>query len=224
MAGAAADKAGLRDGDVVRQVGTVPVVDGQQLRRLIRASVVNGRTVPATWKIDRAGIELEIIVTPETRQDGELLVGRIGAYVGAMPELVTVRYGAVDGLWRGVTHTWDVSALDAQNDGQDADWRGSLKNLSGPLTIADYAGKSAAHGTDAVLAVPGLDQCQLGGFEFAAAAGSGRWSPDVLSLGRCDGQTGLRMPGWRLCSGAALPSCFFMMSIALFNDITRLFG
>lgn len=221
--GAAADKAGLRDGDVVRQVGSVPVVDGQQLRQLIRASVLNGETAPAVWKINRTGTELEVSVTPEVRQEGELLIGRIGAYVGAMPELVMVRYGAADGLWRGMIRTWDVSVLTLRMMGKMLVGEASLKNLSGPLTIADYAGKSAGMGLTQYLLFLALISVSLGVLNLLPLP--------VLDGGHLmyylwEGITGKSVSdAWmeRLQRGG-VAILLVMMSIALFNDITRLFG
>lgn len=223
VAGAAADKAGLRNGDVVRQVGSVTVVDGQQLRLLIRASVLNGQSVPAVWKITRAGTELEVTVKPETKQDGELLIGRIGAYVGAMPELVTVRYGAADGLWRGLVRTWDVSVLTLRMMGKMLVGEASLKNLSGPLTIADYAGKSAGMGLTQYLLFLALISVSLGVLNLLPLP--------VLDGGHLmyylwEGITGKSVSdAWmeRLQRGG-VAILLVMMSIALFNDITRLFG
>lgn len=223
VVGAAADKAGLRDGDLVRQVGPVPVVDGQQLRQLIRSSVLTGQAVPAVWKITRAGTDLELTVTPEVRQEGALTVGRIGAYVGAMPELVTVKYGVADGLWRGMVRTWDVSILTLRMMGKMVIGEASLKNLSGPLTIADYAGKSAGMGLTQYLLFLALISVSLGVLNLLPLP--------VLDGGHLmyylwEGIIGKPVSdAWmeRLQRGG-VAILLVMMSIALFNDITRLFG
>ena len=146
MAGGAAARAGLRSGDLVLRMGSMPVNDGQQLREMIRATAQQGRPPALAWQIERAGQSLSIEVRPDVREEGGQTVGRIGAYVGAAPEMVKVSKGPLQGLWAGAERVWEVSVLSLKLLGRMLMGELSLKNLSGPIAIADYAGKSAAMG------------------------------------------------------------------------------
>ena len=115
-------------------------------------------------EIERQGQRLQVQVTPDmvTADGGGPAFGRIAAYVGAPPAMVTVRLGPIDGLWQGVEKTWEVSALTLRMMGRMVVGQASVKNLSGPLTIADYAGKSASLGLTQYLLFLALISVSLG--------------------------------------------------------------
>lgn len=223
VADGAAARAGLRQGDLVLRLGASDVVDGSQLRELIRAGGRSGKTQAQAWRIERDGRQIDLMVQPDVVQEADGPVGRIGAYVGTAPELVNVRYGALEGLWKGAERTWEVSVLTLRMMGRMVIGEASIKNLSGPLTIADYAGRSASMGLTQYLAFLALISVSLGVL-------------NLLPLPVLDGGH-LMYYLWEALTGRSVSDAWMerlqrggvvvlllMMSIALFNDLTRLFG
>jgi regulator of sigma E protease len=144
VAGGPAARAGLRSGDRVLRVDGEPVLDAHQLRLRIRKLGPDSEARPMTWLVERQGRTLELVVMPRVLGDGAQRIGRIDAIVGkVLPEMVTVRLGLLDGLTRGATLTWEQATLTLKMIGRMLVGEASLKNLSGPITIADYAGQSA---------------------------------------------------------------------------------
>jgi regulator of sigma E protease len=221
--GGPAAAAGLAKGDRVLSIDGLPVTDAQGLRERIRAAVHDGRTHAQRWMVDRGGLAKSIEVTPRPVTQGEQTFGRVDAYVGAPPAMVTVRHGPVDGLRLGAERTWEVSALTVRMLGRMLVGEASVKNLSGPLTIADYAGQSVKQGLAYYLGFLALVSVSLGVLNLLPLP---MLDGGHLMYYLFEGVTGRPVPEvWleRLQRGGIVV-LLMMMSVALFNDVARLFG
>ncbi len=115
----------------------------------------------------RDGTELSLTLRPESFEQNGKRIGRIGAAPQvdptAMRDLVTVvRYGPLQALEMACKRTWETSVFSLRMLGKMAVGEVSWKNLSGPVTIADYAGQSAQLGLGPYLAFLALISISLG--------------------------------------------------------------
>lgn len=220
----AAEQAGLLANDRVLRVQDQWVEDAYQLRMLIRSALTEqGQPKTQLWTVERAGQVITLDVTPQVVQQGEQTIGRLGAFIGLAPEGLTQSYGVLGSAWRGVERTWEMSTLTVEMLWRMVTGQASVKNLSGPLTIADYAGKSASMGFTAYLLFLALISVSLGVL-------------NLLPLPMLDGGH-LMYYLWEAVTGNPVSDAWMdrlqrggfvvlmgLMSLAVFNDVTRLLG
>jgi regulator of sigma E protease len=163
VSGSVAEHAGLKPGDRILSANGKPIVSWNALVELVRTHP--GQELRLTYQ--REGERRELALVPEAVQQNGSAVGRIGAAAKldqqAMDKLVTVvRYGAADALAKAVEKTWDTSIFSLRMLGRMLIGQVSWKNLSGPVTIADYAGQSAQLGLVSYLSFLALISISLG--------------------------------------------------------------
>lgn len=226
VASSPAQKAGLHARDLVESVDGVPVSDWSDLVEKIRSSPQQNLVM----KIRRDGNTLTVNVTPERvrSEDGKSWIGRIGAAVAASASvksrfLARQAYAPGGALWQAINKTLEMSGITLRVLGKMIIGEASVKNLSGPISIARYAGESAGVGLSAflgflaivsvslgvlnLLPIPILDGGHLMYYLIELAKGS-PVSDSMQAIGQ---QVGLAV-------------LLGLMGLAFYNDIIRLIG
>jgi regulator of sigma E protease len=223
--GSAAERAGLMKGDRLRAIDGRPVDSANTFITYVKAHA--GK--PLQLEVQRGeanqgqGQLVTLTVVPQVQRDDETgeQVGRIGAALEVQAPSVDVRYGPLESVRLGAWRTWDIATYSLRMFGRMITGEASLKNLSGPVTIADYAGKSARLGPSAFLSFLALVSISLGVLNLLPIP--------VLDGGHLlyylvEAVTGKAVSDrWQLVLQRAGLACIVALSaIALFNDLARL--
>ncbi len=166
--GGVAQRAALQEGDVILRANGVAVQRWSEVVEAVRAHP--GQTVLLDIRrgdIQRGETMLSIAVVPQAVAESGSMVGKIGAAPKVDPAAwqalyTEVSYGPLEALARSLRKTWETSAISLKMLGKMVLGEVSMKNLSGPITIADYAGQSAAMGMVAYLGFLALISISLG--------------------------------------------------------------
>jgi regulator of sigma E protease len=223
VSGGPADQAGLKNGDLVLRVDGQTISDAHQLRARIRQLAADGTSKPMLWAVERGNGPLELTVQARVMSEKGQRFGRIDAVVGKVPEVVTVRTGIWEGLARGISLTWEQSLLTVKMFGRMLIGEASLKNISGPITIADYAGQSLERGLPYFIGMLALVSVGLGVINLLPVP---MLDGGHLMYYLFEGLTGRPVPEswlvWLQRAGAAV--LLMMMTLAFYNDLAPRLG
>ena len=146
--GSPASQAGLSTGDRVVSVNGEPIATADKLRAAIRASAEKALELG----VEREERLIRLQVTPARITDDKgNSFGRIGAELSDRLPPIKVQYGPIESIPRAVQKTADTAVFSLKMLGKMLTGEASWKNLSGPVTIADYAGQTARIGLAAFL-------------------------------------------------------------------------
>ncbi|NYT82458.1 RIP metalloprotease RseP [Alcaligenaceae bacterium] len=219
-AGGAGEAAGLRDGDLIVAVGDLDMPSSGAVVREIQK--YPGQ--PVSVVVQRNGAPLSLTVVPQahTGEDG-VQVGRIGVMLATDFPMVTVRYGLLDSLYRGVAKTADTVWFSLKMMGRMLTGDVSVRNVSGPVTIADYAGQTARVGVAAYIGFLALISVSIGVLNLLPIP---MLDGGHLMYYAFEAIRGKPLPEKWLESGqrVGLGLLAALMGLAFFNDFTRLFS
>lgn len=224
VAGGPGAKAGLQAGDRVLAVDGEAVATWMAFVAKVREAA--GRSL--RLEVDRGGVNATVDVFSEAISESGRKVGKIGVAVAeteaSKRDVRTfVRYGFVEAGRRALVETWDKSVFSLVMMGKMLTGEVSWKNLSGPVTIADYAGQSARLGLDYYLKFMALVSISLGVLNLLPipVLDGGHLLYHMIEVVR---RRPLSERAMEIGQQVGMSILFALMAFAFFNDLTRLFN
>lgn len=220
--GSAAQKGGLRVGDILEKVNGQMVENWPQMVKIIQQSPTKLLTVT----VQRAGVVEQVLVTPESRTGAD---GIVRGFLGMSPVveswpseyIVNLKYGFIDSFGQAMSKTGELIDLSFVMIGKLFTADVSIKNLSGPVSIAQGAGNSAERGLFEFLVFLALISVNLGVINLLPVPmlDGGHLFYYTIELIRGKSVSQRAQEIGLMCGAFVL---FLLMGISIFNDISRL--
>ena len=229
--GSPAETAGLRPGDRIVEIGGEPIEGWQGIGRQVQEQGRANEPLPVT--VERDGQRLELGVAPRKESDGlfssRLILGVTNAEID--PEqratleraAIVLRLGPLEALPAAVRETWRLTGSTLGLLGRMITGSASVRNLSGPISIAQFANTSATAGLSHFLFFLGAISLSLGILNLLPIP--------VLDGGHLLYYLIELVKGSPVSEQAQIAGQYFglialagLMSLAFVNDILRLIG
>jgi regulator of sigma E protease len=223
--GSAGARAGLRAGDEILAADGQPIANMIDFQSLVSAAPGRDMSI----EVERNGARLSIVAAVAKVIDGGHPIGRLGIMLEEgkrvwPPGLVGMRRaGPLDAVAVGVQKTWQMSSLTVQMLWRIVTGQVSAKNISGPISIAEFAGISAYLGVTAFLGFLAIISVSLGVLNLMPVP--------LLDGGQIVYQLVEAVKGSPLSERAqnfgqqvGIALLVVLMSLAFYNDISRHFN
>jgi regulator of sigma E protease len=210
--GGAAEKGGLRPGDVILAVNGERGLDSEAVTKDIRA----GANRSVAFTVERAGQPVDLVVVPEKRGG----VGVIGVSIKAL-ELRRIEPGWRHAAVLSVQQNWDRAAMIGRTLKGLVTAETPVKQLMGPVAIAQLSGEAAAIGWLSLFDFMAMISLNLGMLNLMPVPVMDGGQIAILALeGVSRREMSSRLKERILLAGAAF--VVLLMVTVIYNDVMRL--